>query len=76
MTACTTGFPGGTSNKNAPANSGGIRDTGSVPRSGRPSGGADGESPVVFLPGESQGQRSLVGYSPAHRKESDTTEVT
>ena len=30
----------------------------------------------VFLPGESQGQRSLVGYSPWGRKESDTTEVT
>ena len=28
----------------------------------------------VFLPGESQGQRSLVGYSPWGRKESDTTE--
>ena len=27
----------------------------------------------VFLPGESQGQRSLVGYSPWSRKESDTT---
>ena len=28
----------------------------------------------VFLPGESQGQRSLVGYSPWRRKESDTAE--
>ena len=28
----------------------------------------------VFLPGESQGQRSLVGYSPWTLKESDTTE--
>ena len=28
----------------------------------------------VFLPGESQGQRSLVGYSPWSHKESDTTE--
>ena len=28
----------------------------------------------VFLPGESHGQRSLVGYSPRRRKESDTTE--
>ena len=27
----------------------------------------------VFLPGESHGQRSLVGYSPRGRKESDTT---
>ena len=29
-----------------------------------------------FLPGESRGQRSLVGYSPWGCKESDTTEVT
>ena len=28
----------------------------------------------VFLPGESHGQRSLAGYSPWGRKESDTTE--
>ena len=28
----------------------------------------------VFLPGESHGQRSLVGYSPLGCKESDTTE--
>ena len=27
----------------------------------------------VFLPGESHGQRSLVGYSPWSHKESDTT---
>ena len=30
----------------------------------------------VFLPGESHGQRSLVGYSPWGDKESDTTEAT
>ena len=28
----------------------------------------------VFLPGKSHGQRSLVGYSPQHCKESDPTE--
>ena len=28
----------------------------------------------VFLPGESHGRRSLVGYSPRDHKESDTTE--
>ena len=28
----------------------------------------------VFLPGKSRAQRSLVGYSPRGRKESDTTE--
>ena len=30
----------------------------------------------VFLPGESHGQRSLVGYSPWGLKRSDITEVT
>ena len=30
----------------------------------------------VFLTGESHGQRSLAGYSPQGRKESDTTEAT
>ena len=29
---------------------------------------------LVFLPGESHGQRSLVGYSPWGHKDSDTTE--
>ena len=31
---------------------------------------------LVFLPGESHGQRSLAGYSPEGHKESDTTEAT
>ena len=31
-------------------------------------------SSPVFLPGNFNGQRSLVGYSPWHHKESDTTE--
>ena len=31
---------------------------------------------LVFLPGESHGQRSLVGCSPWGHKELDTTEVT
>ena len=30
---------------------------------------------LVFLPGESPGQRSVVGYSPWSFRESDTTEV-
>ena len=36
------GFPGGTSGKNPPANSGNIRDTGSIPGSGRSPGGGHG----------------------------------
>ena len=33
-----------------------------------------GQPTPVFLPGESHGQRSLVGCSPGGHKESDTTE--
>ena len=33
------------------------------------------QSTPVFLPGESHGQRSLVGYSPYDCKEADTTEM-
>ena len=60
--------------KNQTANAGNIRDTGSIPGSGRSPGGA--QQPTVFLPGESYGQRSLAGYSPKGCKESDTTEAT
>ena len=35
-----------------------------------------GQLILVFWPGESHGQRTLVGYSPQGRKESDTTEAT
>ena len=48
--------------------------TGSVPGLGRSPGGGKWQPTLVFLPGESHGQRSLVGYSPKGRKESDTTE--
>ena len=34
----------------------------------------EGQHTPVFLPGEFQGQRSLVGYSPWGHKESDMTE--
>ena len=56
--------------KNLTANAGDIRDTGSIPVSGRSPGGGH-DNPLVFLPGESHGQRSLAGY--VHRV---TTEVT
>ena len=62
-------FPGGTVVKNPPVNAG---DT------GLPLGQEDPlekgmATHSVFLPGESHGQRSLGGYSPWGRKESDTT---
>ena len=34
------------------------------------------EATATRLPGESHGQRSLVGYSPWDHKELDTTEAT
>ena len=60
---------------NLPTNAGDIRDTNLNPGLGRSPGGGHRNS-KVFLPGESQGQRSLVGYSPQGRKESDTIEPT
>ena len=47
--------------KNLPANEGDLRDAGSIPGSGRRRAW---QPTPVFLPGESRGQRSLVGYSP------------
>ena len=38
--------------KNLPANAGDVKDTGSVPGSGRSPGGGHGSSTPVFLPGE------------------------
>ena len=43
---------------------GDLRGGGLIPASGRSPGGGHGNPTVVFLPGESHVQRSLVGYSP------------
>ena len=56
------GFTGSSVVKNLPASAG---DAGSIPGLGRfPGGGRAWQPTPVFLPGESQGQRGLVGYSP------------
>ena len=56
------GFPGGSDSKESAYIAG---DQGSIPELGRSPGG-------VFLPGQSHGQRSLVGYSPQdHRVRHD-----
>ena len=61
--------------KNLSANAGDIRDVGSVPGGLHPL--EEGMQPTpVFLPGESHGQRSLVGYSLWGSTESDMTEAT
>ena len=49
---------------------------GSISGSGRSPEGKAWQPTPVFLPGESHEQRSLVGYSPQSRQESDTTEAT
>ena len=49
---------------NPPASAEDIRDVGSIPGLGRSPGGGHGNPLPVFLPGESHGQRSLVGYGP------------
>ena len=59
------GFPGGSVVKTPPANAGGA---GSIPASERFRGKGNGNPTPVFLPGESHGQRRLVGYSPWGRK--------
>ena len=62
--------------KNLPANAGDLRDerdVDSISGMGRSPGGGHGNP---FLPGESHGRKSLAGYSPQGRKESDTTEAT
>ena len=68
-------FPGGTCVKGTAANAGATRDTGSIPGWEDPWRRAR-QPTSVFFPGESHRQRSLVGYSPQHHKESDMTEVT
>ena len=61
--------------KNLPANAGDIRHAGSIPALRRFPGGSCQLTPV-FLPGESHGQRRLVGDSSWGLKESDMTEGT
>ena len=62
--------------KNLPAIAGDVGDSDLIPGSGRSPGRRAWQPTLVFLSGESQGQRSLEGYSPCGHKESDMTEVT
>ena len=61
-------FPGSSAGKESACNAG---DLGLTPGFGGSPEGGHG-NPLQFLPGESHGQRSLVGYSPWGCKESDT----
>jgi len=60
--------------KNLLAVTGDIRDTGSIPGSGRFPWRRAWQPTSVLLPGKSHGQRSLVGYNPWSLKELDMTE--
>ena len=62
--------------KKLPASAGDVKDGGSIPGLGRISWKREWQPAPVLLLRESQGQRSLVGYSPWGHKESDMTEVT
>ena len=65
------GFPGGSDSKESTCNVGGL---GLIPGSGRTPGGGD-DNPLQYSCLENlHGQRSLAGYSPWGRKESDMTE--
>ena len=64
------GLPGGSVVKNPPA----MQETGFDPWAGKIPWRRAWQPIPVFLPGESHGQRSLVGYSLGRCKESDTTE--
>ena len=65
------GFPAGSDGKESACS---VGDPGSIPESGRSPGRREWLSTPIFLPAESHGQRSLVGYSPWGHKELDMTE--
>ena len=67
-----SGLPQWLCGKESTCNAGTSGDMSWILGLGRPSGGGHGN---LFWPEESHGQRSLVGFSPQGRKESDTTEV-
>ena len=64
-------FLGGSAAKNPPANAG---DSGSILGVGKVPRRRQWQPTLVFLPGKSHGQRSLMGYSPWGCKELATTE--
>ena len=65
-------FPGGSDSKESACNAG---DLGLIPGWGRFPWRRKWQPTPVFLPGESNGRKSLVGYSPWGCKESDATSL-
>ena len=66
------GFPGGSGGKESTFNAG---DLGSIPGLGQSPGGGRGNPLQYSCLENPHGQRSLVGYSPWGRKESDKAEL-
>ena len=66
-----TEIPGGSDGKASACNA---EDPGSIPGSGRSPWRRKWQPTPVLLPGKFHGRRSLVGYNPWGRKESDMTE--
>ena len=71
---CIPGFPGGDSGKEPSCQGRRCKRHGFDPRVGRIPWRRKWLPTPVVLPGKSHGQRSLAGYSPWGRKESDMTE--
>ena len=69
------GFPGGTSGKEPTCQCKRHKRPGFNPHVQKIHRRSAWQLTRVFLPGESQGQRSLVGYSPWGHKKSDMTKV-
>ena len=69
------GLPWWLSGKESASSAGVTGDADSIPRVRKTPWRSTWQPTPVFLPGESHGQRNLVGYSPQGHKELDTTEA-
>ena len=67
------GVPGGSDGKESACS---VEDWGSIPWVGKILWRREWQLTPVFLPGESQGQRSLAGYSPRGCRELEVTNIT
>ena len=76
LKSCQRGFPGGDSGNEPACQCRRCKRRGFDPWVGKMPWRRAWQPAPVFLPGESHGQKSLVGYSPWGRKESDTTEAS
>ena len=71
---CISGFLGGTSCKESPANARDVKDMGSMPGSGRSPGVGNGNPLQYSCLENSMGRGAWCDYSPLSCKESDMTD--